>query len=102
MNKPTLLTTSQEDAQADAEFASALLTDELGPEKGVRDEEDSDNEPDTSEGSRAKPGPIDEATRAEALTIKQEYEERMMALACEKCVSPHSLFRAVGDDITKH
>lgn len=49
-----------------------------------------------------RPGPIDDATRQDALSIKAQYEDCMLALAKERGVSLHSLYRVVGDLTPKH
>ena len=70
-----------------------------GPDKENQD--DLDNPPDDEE-CEVRPGPIDDAMRDEAMAIKQQYEDQMLALAQEKGVSVHSLYRAVGEVTAKH
>lgn len=73
-----------------------------GDEDSRRDDADSEgDDSDNEHQSKSKPGPIDKDTR-DALDLKEEYEEKMVALAQEKSVSLHSLYRLVGEDTVKH
>lgn len=108
--KPTSPTTSEEERVDDAEFESIPLTNKdhsSPPRSSVNDADDGRGDDDEafSDGGhwqQTKSGPIDDATQAEAFALKQEYESRMIALAKQKGVSTHSLFRLVGDETVKH
>ena len=110
ISKPTSPITSEEEKEDEAEFETAprpdsLLRDVVESGSGSDDDDESESGPgnaDEDEMWDAKPGPIDQTTREEALAIKQEYEDKIFNLAKNKGVSVRSLFRLVGDDTIKH